>query len=202
MHKPLWAPLAAVALAAPGLNRPAPAQQLAANSPSPAPIVETPGLLSGFSITLGAGVAKRELYCGGCSQSMGLAGLVNLSRFLNHATAIGMESTVLLNRAGPVTAALGSAMGALTFWVDDQLPLSVSAGLGFIVYHQANADYASNTTSAGFGCSGRIGYDARLTPEFSLVPYVGYVNTLGRLKVGRADQVVSSLQFGMALRFR
>jgi len=202
MHKPLWAPLAAVALAAPGLNRSAPAQQLAANSPSPAPIVETPGLLSGFSITLGAGVAKRELYCGGCSQNMGVAGLVNLSRFLNHATAIGMESTVWVNRAGPVTAALGSAMGAVTFWVDDQLPLSVSGGLGFIVYHQANADYGSNTTSAGFGCSGRIGYDARLSRTFALVPYIGYVNTLGRLKVGRAHEVVSSLQFGMALRLR
>ncbi len=202
MHKSLWAALAALGLGAPGLNRAAPAQQLATASPAPAPIVQTPGLLSGFSITLGAGVAKRELYCGGCSQNMGFSGLVNLSRFISHSTAIGMESTVLLNRAGPVTAAFGSAMGAVTFWVDDQLPLSVSGGVGFVVYHQANADYASNTTSAGFACSGRIGYDARLTRAFSLVPYVGYVNTLGRLKVGRAHQVVSSLQFGMALRFR
>jgi hypothetical protein len=30
----------------------------------------------------------------------------------------------------------------------------------------------------------------------------GYINTLGRLHVGRTDQVVSNVHFGMAFRFR
>jgi hypothetical protein len=202
MQKPLWAVLAALALAASGVTRTAPAQQLSSDSPSPNPIVRMPGILPGLSITLGAGVGKRKLYCGGCAQAAGFAGLANLSLFVSRAAAIGMESTISFNDAGPVTSALGSAMGAVTFWVDDQLPLSISGGLGFLVYHEANGEYGSNSTSAGFGCSGRLGYDARLSPAFALVPYVGYLNSLGHLKVGRARQVVSNLQFGMALRFR
>jgi hypothetical protein len=204
MQKPLCAALTALALGTAGLTQPAPAQQLSRASPSrtPPPIALRTGPLLGSSITLGVGLARREPYCGGCSQNMGVAGMVNLSRFVNHAMALGMESTVWLNSVGPVSAALGSAMGAVTFWAVEDVPLSISGGLGFVVYHQGNTAYASNTTSAGFGCSGRIGYDARVSSGFALVPYIGYLNTLGRLRVGRADQVVSNLQIGMALRFR
>ncbi len=202
MQKPLCAVLAALALGAAGLNRPAPAQQLSRASPGSPPIAPRTGSLLGSSITLGVGLARREPYCGGCSQNLGVAGMVNLSRFVNHAMALGMESTVWLNSVGPVSAALGSAMGAVTFWAVEDVPLSISGGLGFVVYHQGNTTYGSNTTSAGFGCSGRIGYDARVSSGFALVPYIGYLNTLGRLRVGRADQVVSNLQIGMALRFR
>jgi hypothetical protein len=202
MQKPVCAALAALALGAAGLTRPAPAQQLSAKSPAPVSLARTAGAPLGSSITLGVGLARREPYCGGCPRNMGFAGLVNLSRFVNRAMAVGMESAVWLNSAGPVTAALGSAMGAVTVWAVEDVPLSISGGLGFIVYHEGNAEQASNTTSAGFGCSGRIGYDARVSPGFALVPYIGYVNTLGRLRVGRANQVVSNLQIGMALRFR
>jgi hypothetical protein len=93
-------------------------------------------------------------------------------------------------------------MGAVTFWAAENVPLSISGGLGFVVYHQGNADHASNTMSAGLGCSGRIGYDAQISSTLALVPYIGYVSTLGRLRVGRADQVVSNLHVGLALRFR
>jgi hypothetical protein len=133
---------------------------------------------------------------------MGLSALANLSRFVSRSTAIGMETTVWLKNAGPATAALLSTMGAATFWLDEQFPLSVSAGLGFVVYHEAHADYGSNTTSAGLGCSARVGFDARITRGFAIMPYAGYVNTLGRLRVGRAEQVVSNVHFGIGLRFR
>jgi hypothetical protein len=200
MQKPAEAALAALMLGLSGL-KPAPAQQLAARSPAPAPVARAAQAPMASSITLGVGVARREPYCGSCPQTMGFAGLVNLSRFVKQSMAIGMESSIWLNSTGPVTAALGSAMGAVTFWADEDVPLSISGGLGFIMYHHGDAEYASNTTSAGLGCSGRIGYDARLAPGFALVPYIGYVSALGRLRVGRADQVVSNLQFGMALRF-
>jgi len=113
-----------------------------------------------------------------------------------------MESTLWLNNSSPVTGALGSAMGAVTFWAAEDVPLSISGGFGFVVYHQGDPANAINTTSAGFGCSGRIGYEAQVFPGVALVPYIGYLNSLGRLRVGRAEQVVSNLQIGMALGFR
>jgi len=154
------------------------------------------------SITLGMAIAKREPYCTGCIRNTGVAALVNLSRFLNQTMAIGMESTLLLNNSGPATTALGSAMGAVTLWAVEGARLSVSGGLGFLVYSTGNAANATGTTSVGLGCSGRIGYETPVSSGFALVPYLGYMNSFGRLRVGPAEQVVNNLQIGMALRFR
>jgi hypothetical protein len=196
------AALTALALGSAGAFQLSTAQQRATESPAPSLIGRGANAPLGRSITLGVGIARREPYCGGCLRNMGVAGLVNLSRFVNHTMAIGMESTIWVNNSGPVTAALGSAMGAVTVWAVEGVPLSISGGLGFIVYHQGNAEHVTNTTSAGFGCSGRIGYEAHVAPGFSLVPYIGYMNSLGTLRVGPADQIVSNLQIGMALGFR
>lgn len=154
------------------------------------------------SITLGMAVAKRGPHCTGCLRNSGVTALVNLSRFLNQTTALGMESTLWLNNSGQASAALGSAMGAVTVWAVEGVRLSVSGGLGFIVYYEGNAANATSTTSVGLGCSGRIGYEAPVSARFALVPYLGYMNSFGRLRVGPAEQVVSNLQLGMGLRFR
>src|SRR5690242_5600566 len=84
---------------------------------SPAPVIASrnPAPL-GSAVTLGVGLARREPYCGTCAGNFGFSGLVNLSRFVNRVTALGMESTVWLNDTGPVSAALGSAMGTVTLW--------------------------------------------------------------------------------------
>ena len=201
MHLDLRAALICAALCTALWSHPATAQKAAARSPAPLPALRTSPRL-GSAITLGVGVARREPYCGTCADNLGFAGLVNLSRFVNHVMALGMESTVWLNRAGSVSAALGSAMGTATIWAAEAIPLSISGGLGFVVYHQGDAAYQSNTTSVGFGWSGRVGYDASVSSTLALVPYIGFVNSLERLRVGRSEQLVSSLQVGMALRFR
>jgi hypothetical protein len=90
----------------------------------------------------------------------------------------------------------------VTVWAVEGVPLSISGGLGFLVYYQGNAETATNSTSAGLGCSGRIGYEARVAPGLALVPYLGYMNSLGQLRVNQTRQVVSNLQIGMGLRFR
>jgi hypothetical protein len=196
------AALAALALGSAGAFQLSTAQQRTTESPGPTLIARNANGPLAPSITLGVAVARRAPYCVGCLRSMGLVGLVNLSRFVNQTMAMGMESTIWMNNSGPATAALGSAMGAVTFWAIEGAPLSISGGLGFLVYHEGNAEYATNTTSAGFGCSGRIGYDAHVARGLALVPYIGYLNSLGRLRIGRTDQVVSNLQIGMALRFQ
>jgi len=38
-----------------------------------------------------------------------------------------------------------------------------------------------------------VGFDARITRRFAIMPYAGYVNTLGRLRVGRVERVVSNV---------
>jgi len=190
-----------LALCGAGAYQPSAAQQRTTKSPGPAPIARNANDPLAPSITLGVGVVRGAPHCVGCLRSMGLAGLVNLSRFVNQTTALGMETTIWLNSSGPATAGLGSAMGAVTFWAVGGVPLSISGGFGFLVYHEGNAESATNTTSAGFGCSGRIGYDARVARGLALVPYIGYMNSLGRLRIGRTDQVVTNLQIGMALRF-
>jgi hypothetical protein len=116
--------------------------------------------------------------------------------------ALGMESTVWINDNGPVSAALGSAMGTVTLWAVESVPISISGGLGFVVYHQGDAVNPSNTTSLGVGYSGRVGYDAAVSRTLALMPYIAIVNSIDRLRVGRTDQIVSNLQVGMALRFR
>jgi hypothetical protein len=177
------AALTALALGSAGAFQLSTAQQRATESPAPALIPRGANAPLGRSITLGVGIARREPYCGGCLRNMGVAGLVNLSRFVNHTMAIGMESTLWLNNSSPVTGALGSAMGAVTFWAVEDVPLSISGGFGFVVYHQGDPANA-------------------IFPGVALVPYIGYLNSLGRLRVGRAEQVVSNLQIGMALGFR
>jgi hypothetical protein len=177
------------------------AQRAALRSPIEVPVQKTPARL-GSAITLGVGVARREPYCGVCTSDVGVSGLVNLSRYVNRAMALGMESTVWLNDAGPVSAALGSAMGTVTLWAVQSVPISVSGGMGFVVYHQGDALYHSNTTSVGVGYSGRVGYDAPVSRSLALVPFLSFLSTVQSLRVGRADQVVSNLQVGMALRFR
>ena len=89
---------------------PALAQQLTTGTPAPSPVIDMPPDSRQISLTLGAGLAKRTLYCGGCSQSMGFSGLANLSRFVGQSTALGMESTVWVKNAGPPTAGLLSAV--------------------------------------------------------------------------------------------
>src|SRR5262245_26656591 len=91
------------------------AQRAALRSPIGVPVQKAPAP-RGQAITLGVGVARREPYCGVCTNDVGVSGLVNLSRYVNRAMALGMESTVWLNDAGPVSAALGSAMGTVTLW--------------------------------------------------------------------------------------
>jgi len=177
------------------------AQKAAARSPAPVLAARNPARL-GSAVTLGVGLARREPYCGTCAGNFGFSGLVNLSRFVNRVTAFGMESTVWLNDTGPVSAALGSAMGTVTLWAVESVPISVSGGMGFVVYHQGDAAYRSNTTSVGWGYSGRVGYDASVSQTLALVPYFAFMSTVEPLRVGRADQVVSNLQVGMALRFR
>ena len=177
------------------------AQKAAARSPAPVLAARNPAPL-GSAVTLGVGLARREPYCGTCAGNFGFSGLVNLSRFVNRVTALGMESTVWLNDTGPVSAALGSAMGTVTLWAVESVPISVSGGMGFVVYHQGDAAYRSNTTSVGWGYSGRVGYDASVSQTLALVPYFAFMSTVEPLRVGRADQVVSNLQVGMALRFR
>jgi hypothetical protein len=170
---------------------------------SPAPVIAARNAAQlGSAVTLGVGLARREPYCGTCAGNFGFSGLVNLSRFVNRVTALGMESTVWLNDAGPVSAALGSAMGTVTLWAVESVPISVSGGMGFVVYHQGDAAYRSNTTSVGWGYSGRVGYDASVSQTLALVPYFAFMSTVEPLRVGRADQYVSNLQVGMALRFR
>jgi hypothetical protein len=141
MRTPLRTALSALVLGPPWSVPPGLAQQLTIRTPAPSPVIDLPPDSRQISLTLGAGLAKRTLYCGGCSQSMGFSGLANLSRFVGQSTAHGMESTVWVKSAGPATAALLSAMRAATFWLDEQIPLSVSVGLGFIAYHGADADY-------------------------------------------------------------
>jgi hypothetical protein len=199
------AALGFLVLCAPGLSRSASAQ-LPSTDPPPPPagpiLVLKPDGLHGLAVTVGVGGARRKLYCGGCSQGVGLSGLINVSRFVGRKTAIGLEGTGWFKDAGPVSASLWSGMGAVTTWLADRVPLFLTGGFGFVVYHQADASYGSSTTDTGFGCSGRIGYDAHLSQAIALVPYVGYINTIEHVKVGRASQVVGSLQFGLGLRLR
>jgi hypothetical protein len=162
----------------------------------------SPGGLNGFAVTVGVGGARRKLYCIGCSQSVGFSGLINVSRFVGRKTALGIEGTGWFKEVGPVSASLWSGMGAVTTWLAEGLPLFLTGGVGLLVYHQTDATYATSTTGTGFGCSGRIGFDAHLSQAIALVPYIGYINTIGKVRVGRASQVVGSLQFGLALRVR
>lgn len=196
------AALATLTLGVSTLSRPAVAQLPSQDPPAPppAPMLAIGQGLNGFAVTVGVGGARRKLYCVGCSQSVGFSGLVNVSRLVGRKTALGLEGTGWFKEVGPISASLWSGMGAVTTWLADGLPLFLTGGLGLIVYHQADASYQSSTTGTGFGCSGRIGYDAHLSQAIALVPYIGYVNTIGKVKVGRASQVVGSLQFGLALR--
>jgi hypothetical protein len=172
---------------------------------SPAPELAIPAARPrgpGLSLTVGGGAANRRIYCDGCSQGTGFAALVNLSHPLTPTMAVGVEGTGWFKHAGSVTANLWSAMAVATFWLEDQAPLFLQGGLGLVTYHESDASWTSSSGGTALGCSGRIGYEAGLSPSFAVVPYVGYVSSIGRLTVGRLQQPVSTLQFGLALRVR
>ncbi len=198
MTRPIRLAIAAVVLASNTLGSTARAQQATSHSPSPEVVSESgPAFAHGFSVTIGGGVATRSLYCDHCTQGSGFSVLVKLSRFVGATTALGIEGTTVSNHTGPVGTGFFSAMGVVTAYVVERFPLFISGGLGVVGYQQHNDTYSS--TGTGFGCTGRLGYQAHLIDGLSLVPYVGYVSSIGSLQVAHTSHAVSTFQVGLGL---
>jgi hypothetical protein len=198
MTRPILLAVASVLLAGVTIGSPARAQQSASSSPSPEVVTEaTPGFAPEFSVTIGGGFGTRSLYCDHCTQGSGLSALVKVSRSIGATTALGIEGTAISNHMGPVGSSLLSAMGVITAYVVDRMPLFISGGLGIVAYRQHDGTYAASGT--GFGCTGRVGYEARLFKGFSLVPYLGYVSSIGGLRIARTNHAVSTFQVGLGV---
>lgn len=186
---------AILACATPGLA--AHAQEVASSSPSTGEGEQVASFAHDVTVTIGGGFATRSLYCDHCTQGSGTSVLFKLNRFVGATTALGIEGTAALDGGGTVGNSLFSAMGVVTTYVLDHFPLFISGGLGVVAYRQHDGSYAAGGT--GFGCTGRLGYEARLLNGVSLVPYAGYVSTIGDVSIGYRRQRVSTIQVGLGV---
>ena len=94
-------------------------------------------------------------------------------------------------------------MALATGYLSESSGLFLSSGLGIVGYHQ-DTDFGDISASS-FGFSGRLGVEVPIGPSFAVVPYVGYVSTIGGAKFkldGRSsgqELDINNIQFGMAL---
>lgn len=194
-------PLATVLALLACLTLATPARAQDAQSASPSIESDQPLTSPGFghdvSVMVGGGFATRSYSCDQCTQGAGVSALFKLNRFVGATTAIGIEGTIARNNDGPVGNSLYSAMGVVTAYVLEHMPIYISGGLGVVVFEHHNGAYGHSGT--GFGCTGRLGYDAHVLSGLSLVPYIGYVSTIGGVAVGASKQSVSTFQVGLGV---
>jgi len=171
------------------------------SSPAPEEEARSPGFGHDLTITLGGGLGTRDFYCHGCSHGGGISPLIKISRFVGATTAVGIEATTVSKHAGPSGATMWSAMAVFTGYVIDHSPFFVSGGLGVVGFHQTDG-LAPSVGGTGFGCTGRLGYEARISSALALTPYAGYVSTIGGLQTADTRQALSAFQFGLGLTLR
>jgi hypothetical protein len=159
----------------------------------------------GFWWSFGFGVAQGRLVCDICADesSVDLSGSVRLGGTLSQQWLLGGELNGWTNRGGGVISRRALSATIVALWYPwSQGALFLKGGPGVIVYRAVDGVDAITATRPALELG--AGYEWRVSPNFSLSPYVIYVRGIpGELRFdGEAianDAGVSFLQVGFAL---
>jgi len=175
-------------------------------APGPAatgtPSRDTPKGHTGFHVAFGLGAGWLGLSCDGCGdfdRKSGVSGFLTLAGSVGKTMLIGVESTGWTKDYGGTTGQGYSLMAQITGYLNETSGLFVSTGLGLVGYRE-DTDFFGTLSGNGFGFSGRIGVELPLGRSVALVPYFGYVRTIGGAKFENSIDVdISNIQLGLAL---
>jgi hypothetical protein len=176
---------------------PAPATPAAPEASS----IEDPGH-TGFHFGVGLGSGWLGLSCDGCGnldRESGLSGYLSLTAPVGKTMLIGVESTGWTKDYGGKSGQGYSLMVQATRYLNATSGLFLSTGLGLVGYKE-DVQFFGSTSGNGFGFSGRLGVELPLARRVALIPYFGYVTTIGGAKFeNTADINISNIQLGLAL---
>lgn len=156
---------------------------------------------SGMHLNFGLGGGSAQLSCDGCdySRETSLSGYLAIATSVHRNVLIGVEGTGWTQSEG---AQVYSFMAQATGYLNSRSGLFVTSGFGLVGRREDSR--AGDLTASGLGFSTRVGYEVGLGTSFLLIPYVGYVSTIGGAefkfngtKVGDYD--INNIQFGLGI---
>jgi hypothetical protein len=163
--------------------------------------IEAPGH-TGFHFGFGLGGGWLGLSCDGCGnldRESGLSGYLSLAAPIAKTMLIGVESTGWTKDYGGSSGQGYSLMVQVIGYLSETSGLFLSTGLGLVGYKE-DVEFFGSTSGNGFGVSGRLGVELPLGRSVALVPYLGYLTTIGGAKFeNTVDVNISNIQLGLAL---
>jgi hypothetical protein len=178
---------------------PAPA---AATPPAPPASSTVTSGHTGFHLGFGLGGGWLGLSCDGCNdvdRESGLSGFLSIAGPVGKTMLIGVESTGWTKDYGGRKGQGYSLMVQVTRYLNETSGLFLSTGLGLVGYKE-DIEFFGSSSANGFGLSGRLGVELPLARSVALVPYLGYVTTIGGAKLENTIDInISNIQLGLAV---
>jgi hypothetical protein len=154
--------------------------------------VSAPGR-QGFGISFGLGGGSASMSCDGCSseRDTGLSGYLRMGGYVSPSLFVGGETNGWTKNDMGVEQQIGVISAVVQWYPQPAAGLYLKGGAGFA--HATATDAFDEVSTSGMAMNAGVGYDWRLTRNFSLTPYANYVRSLG------AEAEVNGLGTGYTL---
>ena len=133
----------------------------------------------GFGISFGVGAGSASLSCDGCDSDRegGFSGYLRLGGYVNPSLFVGGETNGWVDSEAGVDQQIGFLSAVVQWYPQPASGFYLKGGLGFA--RATASDAFDELSTSGLGITAGLGYDWRLTRNFSLTPYVNYARSIG-----------------------
>ena len=133
----------------------------------------------GFWIGFGLGAGSAGADCADCSdeRDTGVSGYLRMGGTVRPNLLIGGETNGWSYSSDGIDQQMGFISAVAYFYPAPTSGFYLKGGLGFANY--TAEDDVDELTSSGFGITGGLGYDWRVSRNFSLTPYLNYMRQVG-----------------------
>lgn len=133
----------------------------------------------GFWISFGFGAGSADLTCDGCEvdRETGYSGYLRLGGTLRPNLLLGAESNGWTRDDDGVESTIGFLSGVVYFYPTTTSGFWLKGGLGVSSFELT--DGVDELTTTGVGLTAGLGYDFRMTRNFSLTPYLTLLQQVG-----------------------
>ena len=138
-----------------------------------------PQTRQGFGISFGLGGGSASMTCDDCPSGRegGFSGYLRLGGYVSPSLFVGGESNGWTKDEYGVETQIGSLNAVLQWYPQQASGLYLKGGAGFA--RATATDGIDELATTGMSMTMGLGYDWRLTRNFSLTPYANYVRSLG-----------------------
>ena len=145
--------------------------------PASETFAQRPQTRQGVNISFGFGAGSAGIDCSGCetSRKSGTVGYFNVGGTINRHLTLGGELNGFAYSSKNEDDTIGSLMAVAHFYPASAIGFFLIGGAGLTSLSLDNHVDQVNVTSASGGIQLGAGYDVRLGRNFSLTPYVSFV---------------------------